>query len=216
MSEFTEFQDLETLGDMRGFGNLLEKRSRTKRFPTLYTGDQEVLSDQEVIDLFTNPFIIQEKLQGATRVVRWEVDPDVVLFFCDMLRTRHTIYDKLPSRFILYEGTYYDTRYRLTRSRLEKIADIIGFPIKPNVFVHDGMSEVLINNYLDGTRDVKTSYFTSTDDNGGFVVLSEWNYDLAGKWDRYQGVSSTSTEQNVIIGGEIGRKRQSKLDVITK
>lgn len=207
--------DIEALSATRAQGDLFDRKPTCKRFPSLYSGDAPTLTDQEVIDLLTNAFIIHEKLQGMTRAIRWIDDPDIILWFCDMLIKRHTTYDELPNRFILYEASYYDTNVRLPKSDLFNIGSAIDFPVCPTRVVSPGIAEGQIENYLNNTTQIQESAYSTFGD-GGFIVISEWDYSISGKWDRYQDSGDTWSQtpvENPISESQAGRKRKGQVHV---
>jgi hypothetical protein len=212
-----EFQDLEKIGSTKGLAAPLKDLSYKKRFPTLYSGDKPTLSTSEVIDLLTNHFIVNEKILGTTRATRWREDPDIVLFFCDMRIQRWVHYEKLPGPIILFEATYYGTGVRLPFEKLLGIGKHIGFPVVANRAVYlNGIKAEDIGAFLQANADNLTSVYGSSG-NGGFIIFSEADLNLAGKFDRYDTHSTTDWEaaqdKNIINRADAGRKRRSQVNV---
>lgn len=210
-----EIQEIEYLGVDRGLGNMIAMRPYMKRFPSLYTGKKPTLTTLEVTELLTHHFIVQEKLLGSTRSFRWKEDPRIILSFCDMKIRRWVEYDKLPGRFVLFEAVR-DDLSRIARVELEKIGRHLDLPVKPNISVYPtGIKPSNIENFLiEQTVNMTSGY--SSYGNGGFVIISESNLKLAGKWDRYEDRPSSDWDQELhgnIYTSDVGRKRRSQIHV---
>lgn len=196
----SEYQDLDKMDLCRGHGMNLQWKPSEKRFPSLIiTHDKFVLTNDEVVKLLTGSFIVQEKLLGTTRPVRWKDDPTKVLYFCDMLIERYVGYNwGLPGRHILFAVTTYGTKERRPFSEVQQTAAQIGFPTvdRGNLGVYsNGIKEEDIPTFLDNlVLDERSAY--GDQGNGGFVIISEDDLTLVGKYCRYEGVKGDAWQAN--------------------
>jgi len=198
----SEYVDLENMDYCRGHGPNLRWQLATKRFPSLNPEGQAELSYDELIRLMTASFIVQEKLLGTTRSVRWKEGTEYVLHFCDMMFQRFVGYNwGIPARYILFNITKYGTQERIPFIQVQNVAAAIGFPTVGygNLGVYpNGIQESEIGRFLDDqVLDQRSAY--GDQGNGGFVILSEADLTLSGKYARYNGTSGDVWAANLVL-----------------
>jgi len=148
-----------------------------KRFSSLYTGRKEILTQDENLRLFSNEFIVEEKLDGTLTVRKYG---DVYLMLEDMRYVHSVFYDRLPSRYILVDVCKEDgTRLPLEHRRRYSLST--GYPL-PQTIVH-GWPMSYVNDFLELLFPLKTSRFGS-EQIEGFVIKSQVFMDLGGKYSR--------------------------------
>jgi len=186
----SEYIDLEFMEITRGHAPNLSWQLQTRRFPSLNVEGQTELSNDELIRLMTARFIVQEKLLGTTRSVRWKEGTEYILHFCDMLYQRFVGYNwGIPARYILFNITKYGTQERIPFSQVQNVAAAIGYPTVGygNLGVYkEGIEESTIEAFLSNqVLDQRSAY--GDQGNGGFVIMSEADMTLSGKYARYNG-----------------------------
>jgi hypothetical protein len=145
------------------------------RFPDFYEGRKQTLNKKEIITLFSNPLIIEEKLDGSLFV---KPHRNLYLMLEDMKYVHTIFYNKLPARYILVDVCREDGS-RLILEERKKIALETGYPLPPML---DKATKI--------TPPEEAHHFYTLHANSGFgdtvregfVVKSEVHLFLGGKY----------------------------------
>jgi len=149
-----------------------------KRFPQFYTGRKETLTDEEMLKLLRNPFIVEEKLDGSLHVVEQN---SLYLMLEDLKYTHSIFYNRLPARYVLIDVCH-SNGDRFPFSSRFLMAQRFGYPMPPVILISKGVSGTE-EKFLEIINSYKISEF-SNDEGEGFVIKSEKYMDLGGKHSR--------------------------------
>jgi len=169
-----------------------------KRLPQFYSGDKPTLTKKEVDFLFDNPFIIEEKLDGSLLV---EQHDDYLVMLEDMKYVHSIFYDLLPARYILVDVVKLNGE-RVNLKERQEWSKTLGYPLPPLLLntTHKYDADYIIEYH---SLDRIQSAFANKAPREGFVVKSEVNMTLGGKYSRFDlaGVERFKKDKtNHIIG----------------
>lgn len=168
-----------------------------KRFSSLYTGRKATLTDEDIQQLFSNDYVVEEKLDGTLTVREHK---GMYLMLEDMRYTHSVFYDKLPARFILVDVCKKDGT-RLSYYKRDFYSRVLGIPLPP-VVTHIWRLTKPKYDDLEMFIKPRISGFGS-EESEGFVIKSEVFMDLGGKHSRLDltGVERyDKSRRNEIVG----------------
>lgn len=151
-----------------------------KRFPQFYSGRKAILSIDELEYLFNHRFIVEEKLDGTLKI---EVIDELFFMFEDMKYVHSVFYNSLPARYILVDVCNKDGE-RLFLSERYDIAKSYGYKMPPILYISNNRKEYDINDTLNWLTKSNSISHLSEEPREGFVIKSQENRKLGGKWSR--------------------------------